>query len=371
MTSPARALISTRKGLFTLTVDGGQCQLSKPEFPGVQVIHAVGDPRDGACYASLGHGHFGAHVHRSDDGGNTWVEVAAPEYPPKPDNLVEINQMTQQEIKWATELIWVIEPGHADEPGVIWAGTVPGGLFRSPDRGGTWELVDAFWSLPNRPLWFGGGFGDPGIHSIVIDPRQPGHLSVAISSGGVWRSADGGKSWDPRTTGMRSTYVPDEIADHPDNQDPHRVVRPAADPDVLWCQHHEGIWRSTDNGDHWVRIEQAGPSTFGFAVAAHPHDPDTAWFVPAISDMDRVPVDAKLVVTRTRDGGQTFDVLTDGLPQQHAYDLVYRHGLAVDGTGEQLLMGSTTGGLWYSANGGDAWTTVSTNLPPINAVNWI
>ena len=148
-----------------------------------------------------------------------------------------------------------------------------------------------------------------------------------------------------------------------------KTILPSA-PDALWTQHHCGIFRSTDNGDSWTEIEQAGPSTFGFAVAVHPDDPETAWFVPAVSDEVRIPVDGRMVVTRTRDGGETFDVLTDGLPQEHAYDLVYRHAFDIDASGEQLLMGSTTGNLWWSGSGGEAWTTVSTSLPPIASVRF-
>jgi hypothetical protein len=147
-------------------------------------------------------------------------------------------------------------------------------------------------------------------------------------------------------------------------------VRCSSAPDALWTQHHCGIFRSVDNGDSWTEIDEAGPSTFGFAVAVHPHDPETAWFVPAINDEVRVPVDGRMVVTRTRDGGTSFDVLTEGLPQQHAYDLVYRHALDIDDTGDQLLMGSTTGSLWWSDDAGDTWQAVSANLPPIASVSF-
>ena len=364
------ALIGTRKGLFTLTIDGDRTSLSPPAFVGVPVTNAVSDPRDGAIYASLDHGHFGVHVHRSDDGGATWAEIAAPEYPPKPEGEVHVNAMSQKEIVWATQLGWVIEPGHADEPGVMWCGTIPGGLFHSDDRGDSWQFVDSFWNLPARPKWFGGGFDDAGIHSIAVDPRGPGRVVVGISCGGAWRTDDGGATWAVAAHGMRADFVPAELADDPDTQDPHRVVRCAAAPDVLWTQHHCGIFRSVDNGDHWAEIAEAGPSTFGFAVAVHPDDPDSAWFVPAVSDEVRVPVAGKLVVTRTRDGGETFDVLTDGLPQEHAYDLIYRHGLDIDETGERLLMGSTTGNLWWTRNGGDSWELVSANLPPIASVSF-
>jgi hypothetical protein len=368
------ALIGTRKGLFTLTidrtVDGGSFELSEPTFAGARVTNALADPRDGAMYASLDHGHFGVHLHRSDDGGATWPEIAAPEYPPKPDGLTEVNPMSQQETVWATQLAWIIEPGHADEPGVLWCGTIPGGLFRSHDSGDSWRLVDALWQLPSRLKWFGGGYDDAGIHSVAVDPRGPGRLVVGVSCGGAWRTDDGGATWQVAATGMLSDFLPPEQAGDTDTQDPHRIVRCPAAPDVLWTQHHCGIFKSVDNGDQWTQITEAGPSTFGFAVAVHPDDPDTAWFVPAVSDINRIPVDGKLVVTRTRDGGESFDVLSNGLPQQHAYDLIYRHAFDIDGTGDQLLMGSTTGSLWWTGNGGDEWHEVSANLPPIASVRF-
>lgn len=162
------ALIGTRKGLFTVDLDAGS--VSEPAFRGVNVTNAVRDPRDGARYVSLDHGHFGVHVHRSDDDGSTWQEIAAPEYPAKPDGVLHVNPMTQQEVEWATQLAWVIEPGHADELGVLWCGTIPGGLFRSDDRGDSWQLVESLWNVPARTKWFGGGYDDAGIHSICIDP---------------------------------------------------------------------------------------------------------------------------------------------------------------------------------------------------------
>ncbi len=363
-TAPA-ALIGTRKGLFTLDVVDGAPVLTGHHFPGGPVTNAMRDQRDGAIYVSIDHGHFGVHLHRSDDAGANWVEIAAPEYPPKPAGVTEINPMSQQEVIWSTQLAWVIEPGHTDEPGVLWCGTIPGGLFRSPDRGESWHLVETLWNLPARQKWFGGGYDDAGVHSICVDPRGPGRLVVGVSCGGAWRTDDGGATWSVAAAGMWADYVPDGQSEDPDTQDPHRIVRCAAAPDVLWTQHHCGIFRSTDDGESWSEVTEAGPSTFGFAVAVHPDDPDTAWFVPAISDMVRVPVDGQMVVTRTRNGGVTFDVLTAGLPQHHAYDLVYRHGFDVDTTGRRLVMGSTTGNLWWSDDAGDTWTLVSSHLPPI------
>lgn len=364
------ALIGTRKGLFMLTADDRGFELSAPAFPGVKVVNAVHDRRDSTLYASLDHGHFGVHLHRSDDDGITWDEIATPEYPPKPDGVSELNPMSQSEIVWATQLAWIIEPGHPDEPGVLWCGTIPGGLFRSDDRGDSWALVEALWQLPARQKWFGGGYDDAGIHSVAVDPRGPGRVVAGVSCGGAWRTDDGGATWAVAANGMRADFLPEELAGDPDTQDPHRIVRCPSAPDHLWTQHHCGIFRSTDDGDSWTEIEQAGPSTFGFAVAVHPDDPDTAWFVPGISDEVRMPVDGKLVVTRTRDGGRSFDVLSNGLPD-HAYDLIYRHALDIDGTGDQLLMGSTTGSLWWTGDGGDEWQQVSANLPPIASVRFV
>jgi hypothetical protein len=178
-------------------------------------------------------------------------------------------------------------------------------------------------------------------------------------------SEDDGKSWEPRAKGMRAEYVPPELAYETNQQDPHRIVQCAAEPDALWAQHHNGVFRSTDGGASWQEITTVEPSIFGFAVAVHPKDSETAWFVPAVKDECRVPVDGKLVVARTRDGGQSFEALRSGLPQENAYDLVYRHALDVDGTGERLVMGSTSGGLWISEASGDHWALQPARLPPI------
>ena len=158
--------------------------------------------------------------------------------------------------------------------------------------------------------------------------------------------------------------------DDPDGQDPHRLVRCAAAPDQMWSQHHCGIFRSTDDAKSWSRIEDVKPSGFGFAVVVHPNDPKTAWFAPAKKDEFRYPVDGKFVVTRTRDGGESFETLTKGLPQENAYDLVYRHALEIDETGDRLIMGSTTGNLWFSQDGGDSWEAISNHLPPVYCVRF-
>lgn len=359
----ARALLATRKGLFELTRQGEDWQLAPPDFAGDPVSAVLHDPRDGSTYAALNLGHFGAKLHRREAGSSSWTEVAAPVYPPKPEG-------SDDPADWSLKLVWTLAAGGADQPGVLWAGTLPGGLFRSADRGASWQLMEGLWQVPERTQWFGGGYDTPGIHSICVDPRDSDSVLVAVSCGGVWLTTDGGASWQLRTRGLAANYMPPELAEQGAVQDPHRIVRCAAQPDVLWCQHHSGIWRSSDNAATWQEV--AAPlSTFGFAVAVHPRDGAAAWFVPAVADQQRVPVDAALAVNHTRDGGATFATSREGLPQRHCYDLVYRHALAVDEQGTTLLMASTTGGAWLSEDGGVRWRAISAHLPPVYAVAFV
>ena len=271
----------------------------------------------------------------------------------------------------ALDMIWELVPGGADQPGLIWAGTLPGGLFVSRDRGDSWDLVTSLWEKPERARWFGGGYDHPGIHSILVDPRDSRRLALGISCGGVWLSEDGGESWTQGGQGLRADFLPPDQATDPVSQDPHRLSACAARPERIWCQHHNGIFVSSDGGATFVEIAGVKPAHFGFAVAAHPIDPDTAWFVPGVKDECRVPVDGQLVVTRTRDGGAGFDALSGGLPGTPCYDLIYRHALAVDASGDVLAMGSTTGNLWVSESAGTEWELVSAHLPPVHAVAFV
>jgi hypothetical protein len=363
-------LVSTRKGLFEVRRHSSGWTVTRASFVGDNVTLALVDARDGSWYAALDHGHFGAKLHRSDDDGESWIEVGAPEYPPKPADDDQTGP-DGRPIPWALQRIWALATAGDDRPGELWAGTIPGGLFRSRDQGTTWSLVESLWHHPDRKRWFGGGADLPGIHSILVDPRDSKRVLVGVSCGGVWETTDDGASWTARASGMRADFMPPEQASDPVIQDPHLVVACPADFDRLWTQHHCGIWRSTDGARTWVEVKEAGPSTFGFAVAVHPRDPNTAYFVPAGSDEHRVPVDGRVVVTRTRDGGRSFDVLRNGLPQNHAYDLVYRHALAIDRSGELLAFGSTTGNVWISENAGDHFTMVSAHLPPVHAACFV
>ena len=356
--STSRAWVATRKGLFEMQRARDTWQVARVSFLG-EPVSMVLPPHGGGCMlAALNLGHFGVKVHASDDDGATWQEVATPVYPEQPKDATGP--------AWKLQQIWSMVQAH----GTVWAGTLPGGLFRSSDFGRSWQLVESLWQRPERLGWFGGGYDAPGIHSICPHPTRRGELALGISCGGVWVTRDDAASWQLQAQGMRANFMPPEQADNPNIQDAHLIARCAAQPDVLWCQHHGGIWRSGDNAASWQEVTTAPLSNFGFPVAVHPHHPDTAWFVPGVADQQRVPVGAALAVNRTRDGGITFETLRAGLPQSHCYDLVYRHGLVVADDGRTLLMGSTTGGLWSSADGGDAWLRVDASLPPIYAVRF-
>jgi hypothetical protein len=367
-----RLLVGTRKGLFSIEKSGSRWGIASASFLGDNVSMVLPDPRNGATYAALDHGHFGTKLQRSLDGGSNWEEIGVPVYPePGPGEADVPANPFAKPIPWKLEKIWALEPGDSSQPGRLWCGTIPGGLFRSDDSGATWALVETLWRHPKRKEWFGGGADLPGIHSICVDPRDSRQLAVGVSCGGVWMTVDAGETWECRASGMRAAYMPPEQSHDPNIQDPHRVVRCRTHPDCYWAQHHNGIFRSTDGASSWQELDGVPLSSFGFAVAVHPENPGTAWFVPGVKDEKRIPVDGKVAVTRTRDGGKTFDVLTDGLPQHHAYDIVYRHALDLDGQGQCLAFGSTTGSLWISENQGDSWLSLSEHLPPVYCVKFV
>ncbi len=350
-----RAWVATRKGLFELRRRAGAWGVERSSFVGEPVSMLLPPDADGRMLAALNLGHFGVKMHASDDAGASWHEVDAPALPPQPADAAGP--------PWKVTMVWSLERSGA----TVFAGTLPGALFRSGDGGASWQLDEALWNRPERPEWNGGGYDQPGIHSICALPD--GSVLAGVSCAGAWVTRDGGATWRQTAHGMRAEFMPPDQAFNPDVQDPHAIARCTAAPQVLWCQHHNGIFRSVNDGARWDEIV-APLSSFGFAVAAHPHDPQTAWFVPAVKDQCRVPVGQALAVNRTRDGGATFETLRAGLPQQDCYDLVYRHGLAIDTTGERLLMGSTTGGLWTSDDAGEQWSAVPSRLPPIYAVRF-
>lgn len=355
--------IGTRKGLFVARQNGAGWEIVDRAFPGVPVTMLLAEPESNRVYAALDHGHFGVKLHRSENGGRDWLEIPAPSYPEKPEGVTDLDPMRHSEIPWDTKMIWSLEPGGRE--GELWCGTIPGGLFHSRDLGDSWQLVESLWNDPLRKQWFGGGADLPGIHSIAVHPDDPDRVTIAISCGGVWVSEDGGTSWACRADGMRAAYMPPDMADTPNTQDPHRVVQCRAAPEVLWCQHHNGVFLSEDGSRSWRELDDLPPSFFGFSIAVHPNDPDTAWRVPAAKDEERIPVGGRFVVTRTRDRGSSWATLTAGLPAESAYDIVFRHALEVAPDGRCLAIGSTTGSVWASDDQGDTWQTISHHLPPV------
>lgn len=363
--------VATRKGLFKFE-RGAKAgwEITQSSFVGDNVTLVHCEVGSDTVHISLDHGHFGVKMQRSRDAGATWEELSAPAYPEKPEGVEDLEPFRKEPIPWTTKLVWSFANGTADQAGRLWCGTIPGGLFRSDDDGDSWQLVRSLWDHEGRKKWFGGGADWPGIHSILVDPRDGKHVIVGVSCGGVWETRDDGETWTQGAKGMRADYVPEEHAMDPDSQDPHCIVANAVNPDVMWCQHHNGMFRSTQGCGHWEEITDVEPSVFGFAVAVHPQDAETAWFVPAVKDMKRHAVGGKLVVTRTRDGGKSFEILRKGLPQEHAYDLVYRHALDIDADGDGLAFGSTTGSVWISGDQGDSFEHVAGHLPPVYAVRF-
>lgn len=356
--------VATRKGLFVVGRERQGWRLGRPHFPGEPVTQVAADPVSGDWFAALRLGHFGVKVKRSRDRGASWEEVAAPAFPPKPTE----GPLKDDATPWTVDLVWSLEAG-AD--GRLWAGAMPAGLFTSDDGGVSWQLVASLWERPDRMEWFGGGYDHAGIHTIVLDPRDARHVTLAISSAGVWQTRDRGATWTNTSDGMEAGYMPPERRFDLNVQDVHRVQACAAQPDVLWAQHHCGMYRSTDGGRHWQELPRPLPSNFGFVVAAHPTDPQRAWFVPAHSDAQRMPADGCMVVNETRDGGATFTSHGEGLPARDAYHLVYRHALVCADDGQTLAMGSTTGGLWISEDEGRSWACVSRDLPPIATLRFV
>ena len=385
-----RVLLGTRKGTFFAEKRGQAWELRLAGHAGVGVNYVVRDPNSGTLWAALGHGHWGAKLSRSDDDGSTWVDATQIKYPPgarylappDPDpNASEEEMQLGPTPRDATLLkVWVIAFG---APGQIHVGTIPGGLFSSHDGGETFELNLPLWNHESRggDLFTGPGngtthwYGTPasegefaaGIHSIAVDPRDPKRLLVAVSTAGVLETVDGGQSWHGRNSGMSNDFLPDPAADW--GHDPHYVVLCPSAPDHVWQQNHTGVFYSDNGARSWQRVSQPEQGVhFGFPVAVDERDGKTAWLVPGKSDMQRMTIDGRLFVARTRDGGKTWEQLRQGLPQTHAYDVVYRH--ALDAQKGCLAFGSTTGNLYLSEKDGDSWITVANNLPPIYSVRF-
>jgi photosystem II stability/assembly factor-like uncharacterized protein len=349
------------------------------------------DPHAGTLWAALGHGHWGAKLSRSDDGGKSWADAAQIKYPegarylappPPAEGDDPAAPPKKAVLKDAVLLkLWYIAFGRA---GTVYVGTIPGGLFVSENGGESFELNLGLWNHESRggnlfagegsgmTHWYGtpaseGGEFAPGIHSIVVDPRNSQRVLIAVSTAGVLETTDGGKSWRGRNQGMLMDYLPNPAAEW--GHDPHYIELCVGQPDHVWQQNHCGVFYSSDGAASWKKVSNPGKGVhFGFPVATDATDGKTAWVVPGQADMQRTAIDGGLFVARTRDSGQSWQQLREGLPQENAFDVVYRHALS--SRGERLAFGSTTGNLYVSENGGDSWWTVANNLPPIYSVRF-
>jgi photosystem II stability/assembly factor-like uncharacterized protein len=359
-------IVGTRKGLLTLGRGKRGWNVKDYALAAAPVPYAFRDVRTGFLWASLDHGHWGAKLNRSRDGGKTWEEIEAPKYP----KSARIKPWTLggKKVPATLTYIWIIAPGGDDQPERMYLGTEPGGLFRSDDGGETFALDKSLWNHPSRmDKWFGGGRDNAGIHSVMVDPRDSARVLIAVSCAGVFETLDDGRTWNPRNKGLHADFLPDPKAEV--GQDPHFICASPEHPDRIWMQNHCGIYASRDGAKTWKRVSKAGETAhFGFAIAADREDPDTAWVVPAISDTHRTAVGGSLCVCRTNDGGKTWKTLRSGLPQKHSYDVTFRHALdASEGT---VAFGTTTGNLYVSENRGQSWTCLGSNFPPVYSVRF-
>ncbi len=381
-------LIGTRKGTFIVDKHNGRWTPRLAGHAGIGVNFVARDPYSGTIWALLGHGHWGAKLSRSTDDGHTWQDTAQVQYPEGARYLEGFvpgeaeDTPKRPSFKPATLLkLWHIAFGPG---GRVYIGTIPGGLFTSDDGGESFALNLPLWNHESRGgdlfasddagqnHWFGtpaseGGEFAPGIHSIVVDPRDPQRLLIAVSTAGVLESCDGGGSWHGRNSGMQNDYLPDPAAEW--GHDPHYVELCPGQPDHVWQQNHCGVFYSSDGAQRWNKVSRPEQGVhFGFPVAVDARDGRVAWLVPGRADNQRMAIDGGLFVARTEDAGQSWTQLRNGLPQEHAYDVVYRHALA--NRDDALAFGSTTGNLYASENGGDSWHTIGTNFPPIYSVRF-
>lgn len=388
----SRILIGSRKGTFIAERQGGQWQPRLAGHAGTSVNFVARDPYTGRVWALLGHGHWGAKLSCSDDAGATWYDAPAQIKYPEGARFIAQDMYedaaSDHGVGWRISTkpatlakLWVIGFGPG---GSVYVGTIPGGLFVSRDGGDSFALNLPLWNHESRggdlfagegtgeTQWFGtpaseGGDFAPGIHSIVVDPRNPARVLVAVSTAGVIESLDSGQTWRSRNKGMTMDHSPDGEAEW--GHDSHYIEQCESAPDHVWQQNHAGVFYSSDGAATWQKVSAPDQGVhFGFPVATDAGSGRTAWLVPGRADNQRMAIDGGLFVARTDDGGATWRQQREGLPQSCAYDVVYRHALAHrDGV---LAFGTTTGNLYVSEDGGEQWVAVAHNLPPIYSVRF-
>jgi photosystem II stability/assembly factor-like uncharacterized protein len=346
--------IGTRKGLWLATSeDRRSWSLSSPHFLMTEVPSVGIDVRGGRTRLMVGvrSEHFGPTVVHSDDLGATWDEPA--------HGAIRFPAGTGA----AVERIWQLQPDSGDRPGVVWAGCEPISVWRSEDGGDSFALDRGLWDHPHRSEW-GAGYGGAAAHSVL--PGPDGTVHVAMSTGGVYRTTDGGTSWQPRNAGISAYFMPGPAPEF--GQCVHKIARDAADPRRLYAQNHHGVYRSDDDGDTWTSIADGLPSDFGFVMLAHPRRGGTVWVVPLVADGERIPPEGRLAVHRSDDAGETWQELSEGLPD-HEYNAVLRDAAAVDGGDPVGVYVGTRGGEVYaSADEGQSFTTVAGHLPDVLCV---
>jgi hypothetical protein len=348
--------IGTRKGLFfARSTDRRHWQLSQPAFLMNAIYSVAIDTRGDAPRILVGadSSHWGPSVLHSDDLGATWAE---------PDEgAVAFPSGTDASL----ERVWALAASPT-EPGVVWAGSQPSALFRSEDGGEHFDLVRPLWDHPHRPQW-GAGFGGQAVHTVLPHPRDPARVTVAMSTGGVYRSADSGASWTASNAGVRAYFLPDPMPEF--GQCVHKIARDSGTPERLFLQNHHGVYRSDDDGASWSSIADGLPSDFGFAMVTHPHRSGVAYNWPVEADARRLPPDRACRVYRTEDAGSTWTALADGLPQHDFYGVVLRDAMCVDDAEPAgIYFGTRNGELYASADEGERWQQVAAHLPDVLCV---
>jgi len=350
-------MVGTRKGLWIgRSEDRETWDWTGPHFGMEEVYSCLIDNRgDGVrLLAGASSSWFGPQVRWSDDFGETWQET--------PQGAIRF----PEDVDTAVARVWQLQPGVEDD--VVWAGTEPGALFRSADRGETFELVRGLWDHPHRPEW-NAGFGGQAFHTILPHPRDPDSLIAAISTGGVYRTADGGGSWEPANQGVKAEFFPGDRHYPEFGQCVHKVSRSVGDPDRLFLQNHGGVYRSDDGADSWVSIADGLPTEFGFTMVSHPREPDTVFTFPLVDAGARWPEDGVARVWRTGDAGATWEPLGEGSLPEEYWVAVMRDAMCVDGHNELgLYFGGRNGAVHASIDGGDTWQEILRDRPDVMVV---
>lgn len=351
-------LVGTRKGLWVgRSPDRVSWTFAGPDDV-MGDVHAVATRKQGGAvrlFMSSRSWHIGPQVRWSDDLGETWQAGA--------DGGVAF----PEDLGVAVEAVWAIAPSPC-EPDVVWAGTEPSALFRSEDGGRTFSLVRGLWDHPHRAEWQPGG-GGQAIHTVLPHPTDPQRVTVAMSSGGVYRTVDGGATWEPANSGIKAEFMPDEVSYPEFGQCVHKVARSAEDPEVLYAQNHGGVYRSDNGGDSWASIADGLPAEFGFPVVTHPRRAGTAWVFPLESSYRRFPPERACRVFRTTDSGKTWEEQGKGLPERGFFAGVLRDAMCVDdGDPVGVYVGTRDGSVYASADEGETWLPVAQHLPDVLAV---